>query len=139
MLYPKSNIFGVQPVNIKRFWCADRQYQSILRCSLSISSDFAEMSQNHVKKLDLAERIRMHRSRASGASNLSRYDLFCMALCCTLQSLVNALDRSKVAHGHVFKSLVFFIFTKMAEYRHHGHARSSPSGRTKIQVVSIVF
>ena len=65
--------FWVQPVN-----------QAILRCSLSISSDFAEMFQNHAKKLDLAERIRMHRSSASGASNLSRYGLFCMALWCTL-------------------------------------------------------
>ena len=72
-------------------------------CSPSTSSDFAEMLQHHPKKLDLAERIRMHRSRASGASNLLRYGLFCMALCCTLQSLVNALDRSKMAHGHVCK------------------------------------
>ena len=36
------------------------------------------MLQNHAKKLDLAERIRMHRSRASGASNLSRYGRFCI-------------------------------------------------------------
>ena len=48
------------------------------------SGELAEMFQNHAKKLDLAERIRMHRSRASGASNLSRYGLFCMALWCTL-------------------------------------------------------
>ena len=60
-----------------RFWGAARQYQAILRCSTSISSDFAESPQNQPKKLDLAERIRMHRSRASGASNLPRYDLFC--------------------------------------------------------------
>ena len=46
-------------------------------CSPSTSSDFAEIHQNHAKKLDLAERIRMHRSRASGASNLSRYVRFC--------------------------------------------------------------
>ena len=132
ILYPKSNIFGVQPVNIKRLWGAARQYQSILGCSPSISSDFgvqpvnikqfwgavpqyqailgcspsissdfAEIPENHAKKPDLAERIRMHRSRASGASNLSRHGLLCMALCCTLQSLVNALDWSTVAHGHI--------------------------------------
>ena len=67
-------------------------------------------------KVDLAERIRMHRSRASGASNLSRYGLFCMALCCTLQSLVNALDRSKVAHGHI-----------------PGPAKKKPPGRLNLQ------
>ena len=50
-------------------------------CSPSTSSDFAEIPQNHAKKLDLAERIRMHQSRASGASNLSRYGLFYMAMC----------------------------------------------------------
>ena len=60
---------------------AARQYQAILGCSLSISSDFAESRQNHAKKLDLTERIRMHRSRASGGSNLSRYGLFNMAMC----------------------------------------------------------
>ena len=48
--------------------------------------------QNQAKKLDLAERIRMHRSRASGASDLSRYGLFCMALWCTLFLLVNGLE-----------------------------------------------
>ena len=70
-------------------------------CSPSTSSDFAEMHRNQAKKLDLAERIRMHRSRASGASNLSRYGLFCMALWCTLFLLVNALERFIMAHGHV--------------------------------------
>ena len=94
-------MFGVQPVNIKRFWGAARQYQAILGCSPSISSDVAEILQNHAKKLDLAERIRMHRSRASGASNLLRYGLFCMALWCTLCLLVNGLERVIMAHGHM--------------------------------------
>ena len=43
----------------------------------------------------------MHRSRASGASNLSRYGLFCVALWCTLFLLVNALERFIMAHGHL--------------------------------------
>ena len=34
--------------------------KSSFGCSPSTSSDFAEMRQNHAKKLDLAERIRMH-------------------------------------------------------------------------------
>ena len=58
---------------------AARQYQAILGCSLLISSDFAERPQNHAKKIDLTKRIWMHRSRASGASNLLRYGLFCIA------------------------------------------------------------
>ena len=53
-------------------------------CSPSTSSDFAEIPQNHAKKLDLAERIQMHRSKASGASNLLRYGPFCLALCCAI-------------------------------------------------------
>ena len=70
---------------------ADPRYRLFLWCRPAISSDFALFD----------TRIRMHRSRASGASNLSRYGLFCMALWCTLQSLLYALDRSKVAHGQV--------------------------------------
>ena len=61
-----NRIFLLQTVNFGSFGC-----------SPSTSSDFAEIPQNHAKKLDLAERIRMHRSRASGASNLSRYGRFC--------------------------------------------------------------
>ena len=49
--YPPSD-FEVQPVNIERF------------CIIA-------------KKMRLDPRIRMHRSRASGASNLSRYGRFC--------------------------------------------------------------
>ena len=49
--YPPSD-FEVQPVNIERF------------CIIA-------------KKMRLDPRIRMHRSRASGASNLSRYGHFC--------------------------------------------------------------
>ena len=40
---------------------------------------------------------------------------------------------------HVFKDLVFFIFTKVGEYRHHGHARSCRSARTKIWVKLVFF
>ena len=79
-------------------------------CSTSTSSDFAEMLQNQAKKLDLAERIRMHRSRASGASNLSRYGLFCVALWCTLFLLVNALERFIMAHGQLIDSLMNCFF-----------------------------
>ena len=42
-------------------------------------------------------------------------------------------------YSDVYKDLVLFFRTKMARYRHHGHARSSPSHTAKIWVKSIVF
>ena len=42
-------------------------------CRLLNSTASDEMFHNHSKKLDLTQRIRMHRSRASGGANLSRY------------------------------------------------------------------
>ena len=81
-----SSDFGLQTVKLKQFWVADRQTQPILGCRPSSSSDFGLqfvnlkrcwwMFLNHLKRLDLTERIRMHRSRVSGVPNMLRYGLF---------------------------------------------------------------
>ena len=77
----------VQPVNIKRF------------CTIA-------------KKMRLDPRIRMHRSRASGASNLLRYGRFCTSLGTVATCLqIIPSDASTAAtpllvlnHGNVCKS-----------------------------------
>ena len=93
----QNQIFLVQTVDFGSFGC-----------SPSTSSDFAEICQNHSKKLDLAERTRMHRSRASGASNLLRYGRFCAkfsqlfpAAARLLDSNLSAKDAQLHLSGHL--------------------------------------
>ena len=65
-------ISALQTLNFDDFGCSTSISRSLgaARHSRAI---LRKLIKTILKKLDLAERIRMHRSRASVASNLSRY------------------------------------------------------------------